>query len=227
MVFIQPNGFVKAATAIIANTTSPTGFNFNAFMKATGLGKPIAATFFLTGSDDQPAHTTDGAQSGFEAAGIVPEVLPSFDPVAILDLSYPNINGSNFLVRMDENMSVPSALAFIFAVRNAKLDSTAVAPAPQILLSFNDSSLAKETFVLITVDPDAPTPQNTSLSDFLHVLIADVKVTGPLNAFVPLSNTTALAPYLSPAPPVGSDPHRYVASHAVPRYTHRATEPAN
>ncbi|KAI0031945.1 phosphatidylethanolamine-binding protein, partial [Vararia minispora EC-137] len=139
--------------------------------------------------------TTAGAQGGFEAAGLVPDVLPSFDPIAVLDISYPSINGSNFLVRMNENMSVPS-----------------IGPAPQIFLSFNRSvvpHLADETFTLITVDPDAPTPQNTSISDVLHLLIANVRVTGHLDTFAPLSNTTALAPYLSPTPPVGSDPHRY------------------
>jgi hypothetical protein len=116
MVFIQPDGFVDAATPIIANTSTPRNFDLSSFIEATALGEPIAATFFLTGNDAQPQHTTAGAQSGFEAAGIVPDVLPSFDPVAILDLSYPNINGSNFLVRMNENMSVPCTLTFKYFI---------------------------------------------------------------------------------------------------------------
>ena len=62
------------------------------------------------------------------------------------------------------------------------------------------------------VDPDAPTPQNRSLGEIRHLVAslavangADVAAGAPLT-----NNTPAVSDYISPGPPPGSDPHRYV-----------------
>jgi phosphatidylethanolamine-binding protein len=66
------------------------------------------------------------------------------------------------------------------------------------------------------VDPDAPTPQNPTSSQILHWMqpgltfskktqIQDSMAINALSA-----NVTAIAPYLSPNPPQGSSPHRYI-----------------
>lgn len=65
------------------------------------------------------------------------------------------------------------------------------------------------TFVLVTVDPDAPTPQNRSLSLVLHYMGGGYKVSGNTQqGFTLASNVAAVMPYTPPAPPNTSDAHR-------------------
>eukprot|EP01083_Nonionella_stella_P267129 902711_1 len=54
------------------------------------------------------------------------------------------------------------------------------------------------------VDPDAPTPQNSTASDILHCMI--INIVGGSNS---IDDGTADEPYMGPGPPKGSDPHRY------------------
>lgn len=62
------------------------------------------------------------------------------------------------------------------------------------------------TFVVIMVDPDAPTPQMPNVSEFLHFLGGDFTADSTTGL---LSNSSpALMEFFSPTPPPGSDPHR-------------------
>ena len=62
------------------------------------------------------------------------------------------------------------------------------------------------TFVVIMVDPDAPTPQMPNVSEFLHFLGGDFTADSTTGL---LSNSSpALMEFFSPGPPAGSDPHR-------------------
>ncbi|KAF4545410.1 Phosphatidylethanolamine-binding protein PEBP [Lasiodiplodia theobromae] len=78
------------------------------------------------------------------------------------------------------------------------------------------------TFIILMVDPDAPSPQNTSFSQILHWLQPGVRLSrsveptpGPNNtALVSMlseadTDTPAIAPYIPPAPPSVA-PHRYI-----------------
>eukprot|EP01084_Bolivina_argentea_P014321 26752_1 len=56
----------------------------------------------------------------------------------------------------------------------------------------------------LMVDPDAPTPQNSTLSDIIHCMLINIK--GGTNN---INDGTAKEPYMGPAPPSGSDPHHY------------------
>jgi phosphatidylethanolamine-binding protein len=85
---------------------------------------------------------------------------------------------------------------------------------------------------LIQVDPDAPSPQNRTLSDILHIVAGGMSVTGPKDAdgFRVLTNSTlASIDYFPPGPPAGSPPHRYVPpSLELMRYVILLyTQPAN
>ena len=76
-------------------------------------------------------------------------------------------------------------------------------------LTSDNTTLANETFVLIMVDPDAPTPQNTSLSQIRHLLAGSLRPNGSLAQGAVLVNSTpAVSDYIQPSPPPGSDPHR-------------------
>ena len=61
------------------------------------------------------------------------------------------------------------------------------------------------------VDPDAPTPQDPTLSPIRHLLAGGLTVNGSLTEGAVLINSTvALSDYIPPTPPPDSDPHRYV-----------------
>ena len=65
------------------------------------------------------------------------------------------------------------------------------------------------TFVLVSVDPDAPTPQNRSLSEVLHYMGGGYKASGDAEQGFTLASTVApVMPYTPPAPPNSSDAHR-------------------
>lgn len=81
--------------------------------------------------------------------------------------------------------------------------------APRFSLSTNDISIVNEKFVIALVDPDAPTPQNRSLSQFRHFLGGDFHLDGSSTIRAPLVNSSAaLTEYVNPTPPIGSDAHR-------------------
>ena len=93
---------------------------------------------------------------------------------------------------------------------------TETANEPRFFVSFSDNSVAEQTFVLAMVDPDAPTPQNRSLSQIRHFLAGDIKVAGGSSNHSQLVNASVpLTAYLNPSPPPGSDAHRYARSQIV------------
>lgn len=87
--------------------------------------------------------------------------------------------------------------------------------APQFLLTSNNTNLSASnaSWVIAIVDPDAPTPQNPNISQFLHFIGQDFKVDNASR--IALTNATgltnrsqALVEFFPPSPPAGSDPHR-------------------
>lgn len=72
--------------------------------------------------------------------------------------------------------------------------------------SQNNATSANQTFVLVIVDPDAPTPQNTSISQFRHMLAGNMHAN---ESGILTNSSAALSDFVPPTPPAGSDPHRY------------------
>lgn len=88
--------------------------------------------------------------------------------------------------------------------------STETAVEPKFSLISNSTSLvANQTFVLALVDPDAPSPQNRSASQFLHFLGGGFTVNATSSDPTLLTNqSAALREFFPPTPPAGSPPHR-------------------
>ncbi|KAF3941870.1 hypothetical protein ABW19_dt0200438 [Dactylella cylindrospora] len=91
--------------------------------------------------------------------------------------------------------------------------------APQVFIP-DISQLKSKTFLILMVDPDAPSPQNQSFGQILHWLQPGVKVVknakqikGPdgTTNLVKLNTTTIdpIVPYRGPNPP-SEAPHRYI-----------------
>jgi len=62
-------------------------------------------------------------------------------------------------------------------------------------------------YTLITLDPDAPSADNPEFRHYLHWLVLNIPGTGSDHIDPHQGNT--LAPYMGPAPPAGTGPHRY------------------
>ncbi|KAI0638337.1 phosphatidylethanolamine-binding protein [Trametes polyzona] len=152
-----------------------------------------AAVSFVSAQNSTNFTIADVTQA-FTAAKIVPDVLPAFNPTAILNVVFlDNTTGASVNVTPGENLT---------REQNAL--------PPQVFLTTNDTTFAQQTFVLAMVDPDAPTPQNHSVSQIRHFLAPGLQANGSLATGAQLvNNTPALSEFLRPTPPPGSDPHRY------------------
>ncbi|KAF8238896.1 PEBP-like protein, partial [Tricholoma matsutake] len=128
----------------------------------------------------------------FSQAKIVPDVLKSFNPTALVNM---NFAGST-------NLSVTTG---------SLLTEPQTAAEPTFFLVTNSTNTVNQTFVLVLVDPDAPTPQNPNISQYLHFLAGNFHTnTAASNPTLLTNQSAALMDYFPPTPPAGSDPHRYV-----------------
>ncbi|TFK93685.1 PEBP-like protein [Polyporus arcularius HHB13444] len=139
-------------------------------------------------------NSTSDVTQAFIHANLVPDVLPSFNPGGLLSVVYTNnATGGTIDVTPGKNLTVQDVLL-----------------RPQVSLTSDNSTLANETFVLVLVDPDAPTPQNTSAAQIRHILAGGLRPNGSLaDGTLLVKSTPAVSDYLNPNPPAGSDPHRY------------------
>lgn len=64
----------------------------------------------------------------------------------------------------------------------------------------------RQNYVIAAVDPDAPTPQNPSLSQIRHFLGGNFQTAERTKQL--LNTTAAVSEFLQPTPPAGSDAHR-------------------
>ncbi|KAF8195661.1 phosphatidylethanolamine-binding protein [Mycena galopus ATCC 62051] len=138
------------------------------------------------------ASLTD-VSTAFSKAGLVPGITPVFEPTGFLDVIF----------------TVPSTQQAVNATPGANLTTQQTVNEPQFVLTVSDTTTASNAeFVVALFDPDAPTPQNTSLAQFRHLLGAGYQWNPATGV---LSNTTAaVTEFFPPGPPPGSDPHRYM-----------------
>ncbi|KAJ6490368.1 phosphatidylethanolamine-binding protein [Mycena vitilis] len=134
--------------------------------------------------------------AAFSKAGIVPGVIPAFKPSGILDVVF----------------TVPTTQQALNATPGTNLTVEQTVNEPKFVLTSDDAAATTAEYVVVLFDPDAPTPQNASVAQFRHFLGSGYRWSagnGSDNGV--LTNTTAaISEFLSPAPPVGSDPHRYL-----------------
>ncbi|KAI0316660.1 phosphatidylethanolamine-binding protein, partial [Amylostereum chailletii] len=120
----------------------------------------------------------------------------AFDPTVLLEVTFPEPGAS------------PIGLtAGVQLLRNA----TAGPPTFGILVN-ESQSIPSGPFVVATIDPDAPTPQQPTNAQIRHFLGGDFTL-GPVgpDGVAPLTNSTpAISEFRQPTPPAGSDAHRYI-----------------
>ncbi|KAJ7154355.1 PEBP-like protein [Mycena crocata] len=125
-------------------------------------------------------------KKAFKAANIPEDLAIVFKPTALLEVSLPQAAGPP--ITLHAGIQVP---------RN----DTAGPPTFRAV-----GNVGRGPFVVATVDPDAPTPQDPTEAQIRHFLGGDFFNRGGL-----LVNTTpAISEFLQPTPPAGSDAHRYI-----------------
>ncbi|TFK94650.1 PEBP-like protein [Polyporus arcularius HHB13444] len=139
--------------------------------------------------------TVADVEQAFTTAKIVPDVLPSFDPVGLLNVVFlDNVTNTNISVTPGLNLT---------------REQTALRPT--VSFTSNTTSFAQQTFILAMVDPDAPTPQNPTVAQIRHLLAPNITLSGSLaTGALLVNNSPAISDFQRPTPPAGSDPHRYI-----------------
>ncbi|KAJ7366268.1 PEBP-like protein [Mycena albidolilacea] len=138
------------------------------------------------------ASLTD-VSTAFSKAGIVPGLVPVFNPTGLLDVVFTD----------------GTTQKAVNATPGTNLTMQQTADEPKFVLTVSNTTTASTAeFVIALVDPDAPTPQNTSLGQFRHFLGAGYRWSADTGVLT--NSTAAPTEWFSPAPPAGSDPHRYL-----------------
>ncbi|KAG9091488.1 hypothetical protein FRC06_000546 [Ceratobasidium sp. 370] len=140
----------------------------------------------------------------FKAAKIVPDLLPVFKPSSLLYLSYPQSSAKH-----KGNKKGKKSRTVLPGRRFAK-DATKITPEISI-----EGPGWPGAYVFFLLDPDAPSRENPKWSQVRHMFMGNLTLGGfskhVSNSVVLTNETTAVNDYMSPAPPAGSGPHRYVA----------------
>ncbi|CEL60409.1 OV-16 antigen OS=Onchocerca volvulus GN=OV16 PE=2 SV=2 [Rhizoctonia solani AG-1 IB] len=137
-------------------------------------------------------------QQRFTAEGVVPDVLASFNPTGLLYLTYTG--------NLSDGTNAKVVLPGTSFARNDTLNT------PQ----FSVDGVKNGTYIIAIVDPDAPSRANPTVSQIRHMfatnfVVSDTRSTSAARSMVLQNTTSAISPYFSPNPPVGSGAHRYIA----------------
>jgi len=139
----------------------------------------------LASAQSNPTLELQAIQAQFQGAHIVPDLLQSFNPTALLTFSY---NGQVVAAGTPETVD-------------------AVKPQPSLTLTVPPGATVGKTFTLAMVDPGAA-GSDSSAGQTRHWLVNGVTVGdgGVLN----FPTETTITGYGGPLPPDGSGAHRYV-----------------
>ena len=164
------------------------------FLLTTAFALSLLAGLF---ANAQPiGHTalsiTD-IQADFKNAGLVPDLLPSLNPSALMTVTFPGVGS----ISPGQNLSMQQ-----------------VATAPAVTITPVNSGVATPgNYTLMMVD-SFPFGKNDSNHQILHWLANSASLQNDSSACPALNVSTSgglvVTNYVSPAPPVGSGIHRYV-----------------
>jgi len=133
----------------------------------------------------------------FEAANIPATINLPFAPEVLYELTYPEVNAPPIHVTTGLELTPPD-----------------VAQPPRFsVCGGRRAGIGHGPFVLVIIDPDAPSAQDPSLAQVRHFVGGGYYLEqGYYDGPHPLVNKTpAVSDYISPAPPPGSGFHRYTS----------------
>ncbi|KAL4245609.1 PEBP-like protein [Abortiporus biennis] len=152
----------------------------------------LAIVPFVVGQATDTNNTQfqiEAIQAHFSGAGIVPSLLTTFDPEALLTISYDGV----------------SALT-----PGQALTKTQVAPTPVLAVTPANSTVSLTgSFTLVMADA-GPVGTDETQGQTRHWLVNGVTLTGSAPLNVSTTDGVAITSYAGPAPAQGSGAHRYV-----------------
>jgi len=135
-------------------------------------------------------------KQAFDTANIPADIHFTFNPQFLLEVTFPEATGP---ITLRAGVQLP---------RNATAGPPGFAVAGD-----SDSGLGLGPFVVATIDPDAPMPQDPTEAEVRHFLGGNFLAASLNDGVRPLKNTTAaISPFKQPTPPAGSPAHRYAFS---------------
>ncbi|PAV24395.1 phosphatidylethanolamine binding protein [Pyrrhoderma noxium] len=151
-----------------------------------------AATLAIAQSSNT-ALEIEAIQAHFTNAGLVPDLLSTFDPSALMSVSF------------DGSSTIQPGQAFT--------STEQVAPQPTVTITPANSSVSLgDTFTILMVDADI-VGTDQSGGETRHWLLNGVTLSGSTengNETVSNSSATSITAYAGPGPAEGSGAHRYV-----------------
>jgi len=144
----------------------------------------LVAPFVLAQSDNTQLEI-DGIEANFQNAGLVPSLLATFDPVALLNVTFNGVGA----ISPGQNLTVDQ-----------------VKPAPTLQVTPANSSVQlSDKYTLAMVDADIVGYNESSQTR--HWLVNDVTIN---NGTPDLKSGKVITDYGGPFPAAGSGAHRYV-----------------
>ena len=164
------------------------------FLLTTAFALSLLAGLFANAQPiGHTARSITDIQTDFMNAGLVPDLLPSLNPSALMTVAFPGVGP-------------------ISPGQNLSMQQVATAPAVTITPA-NSSVPTTGNFTLMMVD-SFPFGKNDSNHQILHWLANSASLQNDSSASPALNVSTSgglvVTNYVSPAPPVGSGIHRYV-----------------
>jgi phosphatidylethanolamine-binding protein (PEBP) family uncharacterized protein len=159
----------------------------------TAFALPFLGLFANAQPIDNTPQDISAIQADFKNFGLVPDLLPSFNPSALMTVTFPGVGA----ISPGQNLSIQ---------QTATRPGVTIAPA-------NSSVSTTGNFTLMMVDARA-VGTNESNGQILHLLAnfatlqADSLPRPSLN--VSTDRGVVVTNYVSPQPPVGTGLHRYV-----------------
>ncbi|KAH0586633.1 hypothetical protein H2248_007851 [Termitomyces sp. 'cryptogamus'] len=139
-------------------------------------------------------HSLSAVKAAFDAASIPQDLFINFNPTALLEVTFPQPTGNS--ITLSAGVQLP---------RNATAG-------PPTFGAIGD--IGNGPFVIATVDPDAPTPQDPTEAQIRHFLgpnyFTQSLQNGQDHVEALVNRTPALSEFKQPTPPAGSDAHRYI-----------------
>lgn len=160
------------------------------FLLSTSFALYFLGSLVNAQSSNDNAIGIAAIEAHFTGSGLVPSLLTSFDPSALMTVTFSDVGA-------------------ISPGQNLTKDQ--VAPTPEITIVPANSSVSLQgNYTLLMADADV-VGTDESVGQTRHWLVNGVTLTGSNSSLnVSTAGGVAVTDYAGPAPPEGSGPHRYV-----------------
>ncbi|KAG7664380.1 TFS1 [[Candida] subhashii] len=167
--------------------------------------QPIANSIFR--QSKMPLVTiSQSLDEAYTKHHIIPEVIDKFDTQGLLTIEY----------NQHEQVTLGNELSVSGTQHIPKIQFTLNSPTQDGKI---ESITNQDKFILVMTDPDAPSFHDKKWSEYLHWIVADLKLTDveakegnepEISHTIDVKQGRELVPYMGPGPPPKTGKHRYI-----------------